>query len=60
MRKNAKQSDGREAGERGQLWLRLPGLVREALYDTVIGTCPYREFDPVTDVEESGTLPPDG
>lgn len=38
MRKNAKGSDGREAGEQGQLWLRLPGLVREALYDTVIGT----------------------
>ena len=38
MRKNAKGSDRRKAGEQGQLWLRLPGLVREALYDTVIGT----------------------
>ena len=38
MRKNAKGSDGRKVGEQGQLWLRLPGLVREALYDTVIGT----------------------
>jgi putative transposase len=37
-RKNAKRSDGRKVGEQGQLWLRLPGLVREALYDTVIGT----------------------
>jgi transposase-like protein len=38
MSKNAKGSDGRKVGEQGQLWLRLPGLVREALYDTVIGT----------------------
>lgn len=38
MKKNANGSDGRKAGEPGQLWLRLPGLVREALYDTVIGT----------------------
>jgi putative transposase len=38
MSKNAKGRDGRKADEQGQLWLRLPGLVREALYDTVIGT----------------------
>jgi hypothetical protein len=38
MRKNAKRSDGRKVEGQGQLWLRLPGLVREALYDTVIGT----------------------
>ncbi len=38
MTKNAKRSDGRKVGEQGQLWLRLPGLVRDALYDTVIGT----------------------
>jgi hypothetical protein len=37
MKKDAKRSDGRKVGEQGQLWLRLPSLVREALYDTVIG-----------------------
>jgi putative transposase len=36
MRKSAKSTDGRKAGSTGQLWLRLPGLVREALYETVI------------------------
>src|SRR5438445_3679326 len=36
MNKSAKGKDGKAAGV-GQLWLRLPGLVREALYDTVIG-----------------------
>ena len=36
MNKSAKSTDGRKAA-RGQLWLRLPGMVREALYDTVIG-----------------------
>src|SRR5712675_3066090 len=36
MKKSAKGKDGRKAA-RGQLWLRLPGLVREALYETVIG-----------------------
>ena len=36
MKKSAKSKDGREAA-RGQLWLHLPGMVREALYDTVIG-----------------------
>jgi putative transposase len=37
MSKSAKSTDGRKAGSAGQLWLRLPGLVREALYETVIG-----------------------
>src|SRR6204780_2109106 len=37
MSKRAKSIEGRKAGSTGQLWLRLPGLVREALYDTVIG-----------------------
>src|SRR5258708_2879475 len=37
MNKSAKRKDGRKAAARGQLWLHLPGLVREALYDTVIG-----------------------
>ena len=36
MKQSAKGKDGRKAA-RGQLWLHLPGLVREALYDTVIG-----------------------
>ena len=36
MNKSAKGKDGRKAS-RGQLWLHLPGMVREALYDTVIG-----------------------
>ena len=36
MKKSAKSKDGRKAA-RGQLWLQLPGMVREALYDTVIG-----------------------
>ena len=37
MSKSAKSTDGRRAGSAGQLWLRLPGLVREALHETVIG-----------------------
>src|SRR6202049_5353477 len=37
MSKSAKSEDRKKAGDEGQLWLRLPGLVREALYDTVIG-----------------------
>src|SRR5260370_923435 len=36
MKKSDKSKDGRKAA-RGQLWLHLPGMVREALYDTVIG-----------------------
>ena len=36
MKKSAKREAGRKDA-RGQLWLHLPGLVREALYDTVIG-----------------------
>src|SRR6202166_3845335 len=37
MNKSAKSKDGRKAVGPGQQWLHLPGLVREALYDTVIG-----------------------
>ena len=36
MRKNAKSEPLRKAAEQGQLWLRLPVLVREALYETVV------------------------
>src|SRR5665811_547810 len=36
MKKSAKGKNGRKAA-RGQLWLHLPGMVREALYETVIG-----------------------
>ena len=36
MKKSAKSKDRRKAA-RGQLWLHLAGMVREALYDTVIG-----------------------
>jgi len=38
MRKNGKSGPLRKAAGQGQLWLRLPGLVREALYETVIAT----------------------
>lgn len=38
MSKSAKRTDGRKALGEGQLWLRLPGMVREALYDTVMVT----------------------
>lgn len=37
MSKSAKSKSGRKAAEEGQLWPRLPGLVRDALYETVIG-----------------------
>src|SRR5438309_9188538 len=37
MRKIVKSKDGKKAASPGQLWLRLPGLVREAMYETVIG-----------------------
>src|SRR5271155_2206280 len=37
MNKSAKNKGGKKAGSEGQLWLRLPGLVGAALYDTVIG-----------------------
>src|SRR6202048_2412142 len=37
MNKSAKRKCGRKATGGGQLWLRLPGLVCETLYDTVIG-----------------------
>ena len=36
MSKSAKNKSGSKGASAGQLWLRLPGLVREALYDTVI------------------------
>ena len=38
MNKIGKSKGGREATGAGQLWLRLPGMVREALYETVIAT----------------------
>src|SRR6202795_2673991 len=38
MSKSAKSEDRKKAGDEGQLWLRLPGLVRDALYETVIGS----------------------
>jgi putative transposase len=37
MTKSAKGENGKKAAGPGQLWLHLPGMVREALYDTVIG-----------------------
>ena len=37
MSKSAKSKGRKEAASKGQLWLRLPGLVRAALYETVIG-----------------------
>jgi hypothetical protein len=37
MSKSGKSKDVKEAASAGQLWLRLPGLVRERLYETVIG-----------------------
>jgi putative transposase len=37
MSKNAKSREVRKAAERGQLWLRLGGLIREALYEAVMG-----------------------
>jgi hypothetical protein len=38
MKKNDKRERLRKGSQQGhgQLWLRLPGLVREALYETVI------------------------
>ncbi len=37
MSKSAKSNEGKKGASTGQLWLRLPGLIREALYETVIG-----------------------
>src|SRR5271167_671818 len=37
MNKRAKNKGGKKAASEGQLWLRLPGLVGEALYETVMG-----------------------
>jgi hypothetical protein len=36
VRKNGKSGPMRKTAGEGQLWLHLPGLVREALYETVI------------------------
>jgi hypothetical protein len=36
VRENAKSEPLRKAQGHGQLWLQMPGLVREALYETVI------------------------
>ena len=47
----------REAAGQGQLWLQLPGLVREALYETVIAAglaC----VDEVLEAERSGLCGP--
>ena len=38
MNKSAKGTDGKKAADGEQLWLRLSGMVREALYDTVMVT----------------------
>jgi len=51
--KNGKSKPIREGAGPGQLWLQLPGLVREALYETVIAAglaC----VDEVLEVERSG------
>jgi putative transposase len=37
MSKSAKSEGRKKAADRGSLWLRLPSLVGEALYETVIG-----------------------
>ena len=57
VRKNGKSEPLREAGRQGQLWLQLPGLVREALYETVIAAglaC----VDQVLEAERSGLCGP--
>ncbi|HYB91923.1 MAG TPA: hypothetical protein VEC38_12860 [Candidatus Binataceae bacterium] len=38
MNKSAKRTEVKKAADAGQLWLRLSGMVREALYDTVMVT----------------------
>ena len=38
MNKSAKRTEGKKAADGEQLWLRLSGLVRDALYDTVMVT----------------------
>jgi transposase-like protein len=53
VRKNGKSEPLREAAGQGQLWLQLSGLVREALYETVIAAglaC----VDQVLEAERSG------
>ena len=57
VRKNGKSEPRREAAGQGQLWLQLPGLVREALYETVIAVglaC----VDEVLEAERSGLCGP--
>jgi transposase-like protein len=57
VRKNGKREPLREGAGQRQLWMRLPGLVREALYETVIAAglaC----VDEVLEVERSGLCGP--
>jgi len=57
VRKNGKSEPLREAAGQGQLWLQLPGLVREALYETVMAAglaC----VDEVLEAERSGLCGP--
>jgi transposase-like protein len=57
VRKNGKSESLREATGQGQLWLQLPGLVLEALYETVIAAglaC----VDEVLETERSGLWGP--
>ncbi len=46
MRKSAKGKDGKKATGPRQLRLHLPGMVRAALYDTVIGALGLRGRSP--------------
>jgi len=52
VRKNAKSEPLRKAAGQGQLWLQLPELVREALYETVI-TAGLACVDEVLEAERS-------
>src|ERR1019366_6343230 len=38
MNKSGKRTEGKKAADGEQLWLRLSGMVREAVYDTVMVT----------------------
>ena len=55
MNKSAKGRNGRKAAQ-GPLWLHLPGMVREALYDTVIGT--RHHYVKTTDSDHGGPIFP--
>jgi hypothetical protein len=47
MSKSAKSTEGRKGASTGQLWLRLPGMVRGALYrDHRFAAWQIRENDP--------------